>query len=84
MGPICMTRELLACQSPTTRPLKEMHLFAEYGDFVAVDDELAVGVVDITLEDTVDGIVLEHVDHVLEVDETENEGIAVSIRAVAS
>lgn len=50
---------------------RKAHLLAEYGDLVAVDYELAVGVVNITLEDTVNGIVLEHVDHVLEVDETE-------------
>jgi len=52
--------------------LKATHPLAEYRDLVAVDDELAVGVVNITLEDTVDGIVLEHVDHVFKVDETKS------------
>ena len=47
----------------------DLHLLSEDSDLLAVDDKLAIGGVDITLEVAVYGVVLEHVDHVLEVNE---------------
>ena len=49
-------------------------LLLEDGDGLALDEELAVLGLDGALEATVDGIVLEHVDHVLKVDEGARKG----------
>ena len=44
-------------------------LLSEDGDGLAVHDELAIASLDLTLEAAVDGVVLEHVDHVVKIDE---------------
>ena len=59
-------------------------LLGEDGDLLAVDNELAVLAGDVTLEDTVGGVVLKHVDHVLKVNEgvvdSNNVGVVVNDR----
>lgn len=48
---------------------RDTHPLAEDGDLVAIDDEFAIGVVNITFEDTMNGIIFEHINHVFKVDE---------------
>lgn len=52
----------------------EAYSLGEYSNLVAVDDKLAILDCDIALEDTVNGVVLEHVNHVLEVNEPGHRG----------
>ena len=41
----------------------------EHSDFVSIDDQLATLSLDLTVETSVGGVILEHVDHVVQVDE---------------